>query len=89
MTAIATLLALMPLVLGFSEGSIIASELGTVVVGGLFTSTFLTLIVVPVAYSLLDGLRNKLGGGPKPSELNDLQDEDGPVQAQQEPVAVS
>jgi hypothetical protein len=53
----------MPLVLGFSEGSIIASELGTVVVGGLFTSTFLTLIVVPVVYSLLDSIRRRLGGG--------------------------
>jgi HAE1 family hydrophobic/amphiphilic exporter-1 len=67
MTAIATMIALMPLVLGFSEGSIIAAELGTVVVGGLFTSTFLTLIVVPVAYSLLDSTRNRLrrlfGGG--------------------------
>lgn len=59
MTAVATMIALMPLVLGFSEGSIIAAELGTVVVGGLFTSTLLTLIVVPVAYSLLDGLRGR------------------------------
>jgi predicted RND superfamily exporter protein len=49
-------------VLGFSEGSIIASELGTVVVGGLFTSTFLTLIVIPVVYSLLDSVRTRLGG---------------------------
>ena len=63
MTAIATMFALMPLVLGFSEGSIIAAELGTVVVGGLFTSTLLTLIVVPVVYSLLDGLKRRLGGG--------------------------
>jgi HAE1 family hydrophobic/amphiphilic exporter-1 len=62
MTAIATIFALMPLVLGFSEGSIIASELGTVVVGGLFTSTFLTLIVIPVLYSLLDGIKMRLGG---------------------------
>ena len=62
MTAIATMIALMPLVLGFSEGSIIAAELGTVVVGGLFTSTFLTLIVVPVVYSLLDSIRTRLGG---------------------------
>jgi HAE1 family hydrophobic/amphiphilic exporter-1 len=62
MTALATMIALMPLVLGFSEGSIIAAELGTVVVGGLFTSTFLTLIVVPVVYSLLDSLRSRLGG---------------------------
>ncbi|MDQ6692907.1 MAG: efflux RND transporter permease subunit, partial [Chloroflexota bacterium] len=62
MTAIASIIALLPLVLGFSEGSIIASELGTVVVGGLFTSTLLTLIVVPVAYSLLDSLRRRIGG---------------------------
>jgi HAE1 family hydrophobic/amphiphilic exporter-1 len=54
MTAIATILALMPLALGLSEGEIIASELATVVIGGLFTSTFLTLIVVPVVYSLVD-----------------------------------
>jgi HAE1 family hydrophobic/amphiphilic exporter-1 len=55
MTAIATILALMPLALGLSKGSIIASELGTVVIGGLFSSTFLTLLVIPVLYSLVDG----------------------------------
>ena len=54
MTAIATMLALMPLALGLSEGEIIASELATVVIGGLFTSTFLTLIVIPVVYSLVE-----------------------------------
>ena len=63
MTAIATMIALMPLVLGFSEGSIIAAELGTVVVGGLFTSTFLTLIIVPVIYSLLDSLKHIFSRG--------------------------
>jgi len=57
MTAIATILALIPLAAGFNEGSIIASELGTVVIGGLFSSTFLTLLVIPVIYSLVDGLR--------------------------------
>jgi HAE1 family hydrophobic/amphiphilic exporter-1 len=53
MTAIATIFALMPLAIGLSKGAIIASELGRVVIGGLFSSTLLTLIVVPVAYSLL------------------------------------
>lgn len=56
MTAFATIFALLPLAVGLSEGAIIASELGTVVIGGLFSSTLLTLIVVPVAYSLLDPL---------------------------------
>jgi HAE1 family hydrophobic/amphiphilic exporter-1 len=57
MTAIATILALMPLAAGFNQGSIIAAELGTVVIGGLFSSTFLTLLVVPAAYFLIDGLK--------------------------------
>jgi HAE1 family hydrophobic/amphiphilic exporter-1 len=55
MTAFATILALIPLAAGFNQGSIIAAELGTVVIGGLFSSTFLTLLVVPVVYSLVDG----------------------------------
>ncbi len=58
MTAIATILALIPLAAGFNNGSIIAAELGTVVIGGLFSSTFLTLLVIPVIYSLVDGARN-------------------------------
>ncbi|NWG15660.1 MAG: efflux RND transporter permease subunit [Chloroflexi bacterium] len=53
MTALATIFALIPLAIGLSKGAIIAAELGTVVIGGLFSSTLLTLIVVPVAYSLL------------------------------------
>ncbi len=63
MTAIATMLALVPLAAGFNQGSIIAAELGTVVIGGLLSSTFLTLLVVPVVYSLVDGLRSRLVGG--------------------------
>lgn len=52
MTALATIFALFPLVLGLGAGIIIAAELATVVVGGLFTSTVLTLVVIPVLYSL-------------------------------------
>jgi HAE1 family hydrophobic/amphiphilic exporter-1 len=60
MTAIAAMMALVPLSAGLSEGAIVAEELGTVVIGGLFTSTLLTLLVVPVMYSVLDKLaRNK------------------------------
>jgi multidrug efflux pump subunit AcrB len=55
MTAIAAMLALVPLALGLTEGAIIAAELATVVIGGLFSSTLLTLLVVPTVYSLLDG----------------------------------
>ena len=55
MTAVATILALSPVAAGLAHGSIIAEELATVVIGGLFTSTFLTLMVIPVIYSLVDG----------------------------------
>ncbi len=51
MTALATILALIPLSIGLNEGAIIAAELGTVVIGGLLSSTFLTLVVIPVIYS--------------------------------------
>ena len=62
MTAIATILALVPLAAGFNQGSIIAAELGTVVIGGLLSSTFLTLLVIPVVYSLVDGVRTRAAG---------------------------
>ncbi|KEO83277.1 efflux RND transporter permease subunit [Tumebacillus flagellatus] len=54
MTAIATIFALLPLALGIGSGSIISRGLGAVVIGGLVTSTLLTLVVVPVMYELLN-----------------------------------
>ena len=60
MTALATILALIPLAAGFNQGSIIAAELGTVVIGGLFSATFLTLLVIPAVYSLVDGLKVRI-----------------------------
>lgn len=62
MTALATVMALLPLAVGLSHGALIASELGTVVIGGLVSSTVLTLLVVPVAYSLLTPLHRLLTG---------------------------
>ena len=53
MTAVATMLALAPLAFsGNSGGGFIGAPLAVVVIGGLFTSTILTLILVPVLYSL-------------------------------------
>lgn len=54
MTAISTVMALIPLALGFSHGSLISQGLGIAVLGGLVFSTILTLIIVPVMYSLLN-----------------------------------
>ena len=64
MTAVTTILALTPLSLGLTEGAIVAAELATVVIGGLITSTLLTLVVVPVVYSIFEGWRERVSGGP-------------------------
>src|SRR5215217_6704420 len=65
MTAFATISALMPLALGLSGGGngLISSSLAITVVGGLATSTLLTLLVVPVGYSLLKGGRRRKAKG--------------------------
>ncbi len=68
MTALATIFALVPLALGLGQGLIIASELATVVIGGLLTSTLLTLVVIPVVYSLWDDLARRLGARPAAPE---------------------
>lgn len=52
MTAFATMLALLPLALSGSSTSLISGGLAITVIGGLFSSTILTLIVVPVIYEL-------------------------------------
>jgi hydrophobic/amphiphilic exporter-1 (mainly G- bacteria), HAE1 family len=68
MTALVTILALMPLALGLSAGALLSTSLATVVIGGLFSSTLLTLIVIPVVYSLFDGLRQRFARhGEEPS----------------------
>lgn len=59
MTAIATILALTPMALGLGKGGFLSTPLAVVVIGGLFTSTFLTLILVPVLYLSLDRLRRR------------------------------
>lgn len=53
MTALTTVLALVPLALGIGEGAEMQAPMATAVVGGLVTSTILTLIVIPVLYSYL------------------------------------
>ncbi|MGG1518317.1 efflux RND transporter permease subunit [Paenibacillus oryzisoli] len=62
MTAGATIMALLPLALGISaEGGLIGKGLGVVVIGGLITSTVLTLVVVPIVYELIDSVKNRIG----------------------------
>lgn len=60
MTALATIGALLPLALGFEGGSQIVSKgLGVTVIGGLTSSTLLTLVIVPIVYEILSKFRRK------------------------------
>ena len=54
MTALTTILGLVPLALGIGEGTEINQPMAITVIGGLISSTFLTLYVVPIIYSLFD-----------------------------------
>lgn len=54
MTALTTILGLLPLALGLGEGTEMNQPMGIAVIGGLISSTFLTLYIVPVIYSLFD-----------------------------------
>lgn len=71
MTAVATIMALAPLASGFSEGALISQSLAVIVIGGLTTSTLLTLIVVPVAYDLLEGAKERLFGAGEDEDPDD------------------
>lgn len=59
MTAIATIGALIPLAIGSGGGGLISKGLGITVIGGLTSSTLLTLIVVPIVYEILSKLFKK------------------------------
>ncbi|MEU1939678.1 efflux RND transporter permease subunit [Streptomyces coeruleorubidus] len=55
MTALATIFALLPMALGITgEGGFIAQPLAVVVIGGLVTSTLLTLLLVPTLYAMFE-----------------------------------
>lgn len=73
MTALATIFALTPMALGITGGGgFISQPLAVVVIGGLFSSTVLTLVIVPVLYWLVEGRKERrevrlVQAGSKPS----------------------
>jgi HAE1 family hydrophobic/amphiphilic exporter-1 len=54
MTTITTVLGLAPMALGIGEGGELQAPLARTVIGGLTTATLITLVVIPVAYTLLE-----------------------------------
>lgn len=56
MTALTTILGLVPMAMGIGEGAELTKSMGVVVIGGLSFSTVLTLVVVPVMYTIFDDI---------------------------------
>jgi HAE1 family hydrophobic/amphiphilic exporter-1 len=54
MTSFAMVFGMIPVAFSFGEGSEFRKPMGQAVIGGIITSTFLTLLIVPVVYSILD-----------------------------------
>ncbi|MCC8087851.1 MAG: efflux RND transporter permease subunit [Rikenellaceae bacterium] len=60
MTSLTTILALLPMSLNIGEGGSLRSPMAIAVIGGLITSTILSLIVIPCVYYLLETLKNSI-----------------------------
>lgn len=62
MTTVTTVLGLTPMALGIGRGADLRAPLAIAVIGGLLVATLLTLIVVPVVYSLVETVRDRILG---------------------------
>lgn len=60
MTSLTTILALLPMTFSFGEGSSLRSPMAVAVVGGLITSTLMSLMVIPCVYYILEKAKRKL-----------------------------
>ena len=60
MTTVSTMIGSLPVALALSEGGEVRQPMSVAVIGGLFTSTLLTLLVIPVVYLILDDLMDKV-----------------------------
>jgi multidrug efflux pump subunit AcrB len=54
MTTAATILGMLPIALGFGAGAELRAPMAVAIIGGLITSTALSLIVIPVTYTIFD-----------------------------------
>ena len=70
MTTLAMIFGMLPLALALSEGSEQRAPMGQAVIGGVITSSLLTLVVVPVTYCYMDDLaewfKQRFGAKPEP-----------------------
>ncbi|MFD8812742.1 efflux RND transporter permease subunit [Streptomyces sp. NPDC059627] len=88
MTALATIFALLPMALGVTgEGGFIAQPLAVVVIGGLITSTLLTLLLVPTLYAMLE-LRKERRAKKRAAKKGQGAAESAPAAEEPQPAAV-
>ena len=59
MTKLTTILAMIPLTVGFGESVSLRAPMAIAVIGGLITSTLMSLIVIPCVFDVIDGLRDR------------------------------
>lgn len=62
MTTVSTMIGNLPVALALSEGGEVRQPMSVAVIGGLFTSTLLTLLVIPVLYLIFDDIADKVRG---------------------------
>ena len=62
MTSLTTILALLPLTIGVGESASLRSPMAIAVIGGLITSTLLTLVVIPCVYEIFEGVKDRIKG---------------------------
>ena len=72
MTTIAMVIGMMPIAMASGSGSEWKNGLAWVIIGGLISSLFLTLVVVPVVYQLFDNILNKFGWNKPPLPFDEL-----------------
>jgi HAE1 family hydrophobic/amphiphilic exporter-1 len=72
MTTIAMVIGMLPIALASGAGAEWKNGLAWVIIGGLLSSLFLTLVVVPVMYSIFDKLIAKARRGKEPQPINEL-----------------
>ena len=62
MTSLTTILALVPMALGIGDGASLSSPMAIAVIGGLFTSTLLSLVVIPCVYYVFESAKIRITG---------------------------
>ncbi|MEX2271064.1 MAG: efflux RND transporter permease subunit [Vicinamibacterales bacterium] len=74
MTTFALIAGMMPVAIGAGEGADFRAPMGRAIIGGVITSTLLTLLVIPTVYDILSGARDRMMGwfGRKPKKKHAL-----------------